>query len=73
MGGRYAEEELEVNEEKDLVAVQHQMYHQRLHARVALHLAVGQYVIGQVVSLKPLLLLLCVLYLCVSYAAVYLF
>ncbi len=49
MGGRYDEEELEVNEEKGLLAVQHQMHHQRLHARVALHLAVGQYVIGQVI------------------------
>eukprot|EP01084_Bolivina_argentea_P080235 145382_1 len=46
VGGRYDEEELEVNEEKGLLAVQHQMHHQRLHARVALHLAVGQYVIG---------------------------
>ncbi len=34
-------------EEKDLVAAQHQM-RERLCARVALHLVVGQYVIGQV-------------------------
>ncbi len=50
MGGR-CDEPLQPNlideeEEKDLpVATEHQMQ-QRLHARVALHLAVGQYITG---------------------------
>ncbi len=46
MKGRRDELELAEEGEKDLVAV-HQM-RQKLRARVALHLAVGQYVIGQV-------------------------